>query len=390
MEARLSKQVAIVDIGETPVGKVPELGSLQLYGLAIKAALEDAGLHKEDIDGLLTAQSMAEHYSRQCLAVMEYLQLEVRYASTSLLGGASHCSQVGLAALLISSGVCETVVVAAADNILTGLSRDAAVREMAANRHPQYEIPYGVPVPTGYALVAKRHMHEYGTTGEQLAAVAMAMRKHAGLNPAAHKRDPITIDDVLKSRMISSPLHLLDCSLVSDGGAALILTSAERARELRKAPVYVHGFGEAYSHDNVSQAGSFTAFASRASGEQAFSMAGLSPKDVDVAMLYDSFTITVLIQLEDLGFCPKGEAGPFVQEGRIELNGALPVNPHGGLLSHAHPGYPGGIFHLTEAVRQLRGEAGPRQVADAEVALVNGIGGIFSSHATVLLGKAKP
>lgn len=388
MRTRSPGQVAIVGIGETPVGKVPELGSLQLYALAIRAALVDAGLHQEDIDGLLTAQSMAEHYSRQCLAVMEYLQLKVRYASTSLLGGASHCSQVGLAALLISSGVCETVVVAAADNILTGLSRDAAVREMAANRHPQYEIPYGVPVPTGYALVAKRHMHEYGTTSEQLAAVAMAMRKHAGLNPAAHKRDPITIADVLTSRMISSPLHLLDCSLVSDGGAALILTSAERAGELRKAPVYVQGFGEAYSHDHVSQAGSFTAFASRASGEQAFAMAGLSPKDVDVAMLYDSFTITVLVQLEDLGFCPKGEAGPFIQEGRIELGGALPVNPHGGLLSHAHPGYPGGVFHLTEAVRQLRGEAGPRQVADAEVALVNGIGGIFSSHATVLLGKA--
>jgi acetyl-CoA acetyltransferase len=243
--------------------------------------------------------------------------------------------------------------------------------------HPQFEVPYGPLVPSLYALVAQRHMHEYGTTPEQLAEVAVTIRKHASLNPNAHKRELITVDDVLKSRMITSPLHIFDCAIVSDGAAACIVTSADRARDLKARPVHLLGQGYGLRHSHIGDT-ELTTTGAVDSGRDAFRTAGLTPADVDVAQIYDCFTITVIVELEDLGFCKKGEGGAFVENGRIGLGGALPITTHGGLLSGGHPGLGGGFFHVVEAVRQIRGEAGARQVKDAEVAVWANAVGPFS------------
>jgi acetyl-CoA acetyltransferase len=252
--------------------------------------------------------------------------------------------------------------------------------------HPQFEVPYGPLVPSLYALVAQRHMHEYGTTPEQLAEVAVTIRRHAGLNPNAHKRDPVSVADVLSSKMITSPLHILDCAIVSDGAAAAIVTSAARARDLRGKPAHLLGQGYGLRHSHIGDT-SLTTTGAVDSGRDAFRTAGLSPADVDVAQIYDCFTITVIVELEDLGFCRKGEGGAFVEGGRIGLGGQLPVTTHGGLLSGGHPGLGGGFFHVLEGVRQVRGDAGARQVPGAKVALVHGNGGVISVHCTLLLGS---
>ena len=220
---------------------------------------------------------------------------------------------------------------------------------MSTAGHAQFERPYGPPIPAFYALIAQAHMYAYGTTSEQVAAVAVACRRHASMNPAAQMRDPITVDDVINSKMISSPLHLLDCSLVSDGGAALILTSAERARDFPHPPVYMLGVGRGIRTNISVKPTTSLPRRQKRRGERAYAMAGLRPKDIDVAELYDCFTPVVVIELEDLGFCPKGEGGRFVEGGRIELGGELPVNTHGGLMSHCHPGHPGSMFSVTEA-----------------------------------------
>lgn len=292
------------------------------------------------------------------------------------------------AAQAVADGRCSVALCVAGQNLLTHGSRAKAVKSMAENgsAHPQFEVPYGPLVPSLYALVAQRHMHEYGTTPAQLAEVAVTMRRHAGLNPNAHKREAIAIDDVLRSRMIASPLHLLDCAIVSDGAAAAIVTTAERARELRRPPVHLLGAGYGVRHSHIGECRHLTETGAVDSGRTAFRRAGLHPADVDVAELYDCFTITVIVELEDLGFCRKGEGGGFVEGGRIALGGELPVTTHGGLLSAGHPGVGGGFFHVLEAVRQLRGEAGERQVPGAEVALAHGNGGVISVHCTLLLG----
>jgi acetyl-CoA C-acetyltransferase len=250
----------------------------------------------------------------------------------------------------------------------------------------QFEFPYGPTTVGAYAMVAQRHMHDYGTTSEQLAEIAVTMRHHASLNPAAKYHDPITVEDVLASRVISSPLHLLDCCMISDGGGALVVTSAERARDLKKKPAYILGVGETARHAGRGQR-DFLEIAAHQSGQMAFARAGVSHPDIDLAMIYDSFTITVLSTLENLGFCKRGEGGPFVTGGRLRYDGALPVNTDGGGLSSNHPGMRG-IFLVIEAVKQLREEAGARQVKDCEVALCHGTGGELGtrhSGATLIL-----
>ena len=264
----------------------------------------------------------------------------------------------------------------------------------------EFEVPFGAHIPGFYALVAQRHMHEYGTKPEQLAAIAVACRKHASLNPAAQKRDPITVEDVLNSWMISTPLRMLDCSLISDGGGAFIVTTLERARNLRQRPIRLLGAGQAHSYYHMGHlAGgvglppghkndfNLTNTLQRVAARDAFGEAGVTPADIDVAEIYDSFTITALMQFEELGFCKKGEAGAFVEGGRTELGGELPVNTHGGLLSFAHPGMPGGIFHLIEGGRQLRHECGPRQVPDTALALVTNVSAVASNHSVCILGR---
>jgi len=384
----LKGSAAIAGVGESEVGRVPGLSATQIYAKACRLALEDAGLTNEDVDGVITANSWSEPHYYHAEWIAEYLGICPRYCLTVGTGGGTIIAAMHHAASAIAMGLCNTVLIAAADNWLSAFTREKMVELMAANAgHPQFEIPYGSFVPALYALFAQSHMRKYGTRADQYAKVAVTARKHAALHPGAQMREPITVDDVLNSKKVAEPLHLLDCALISDGGAAVVLTSAERARDLKARPAYLLGFGEAHQHEHVSQAISLTETAAADSGAQAFEMAGLSPDDMDMAMLYDPFTPTVVMFLEDLGFCERGEGGAFVESGEIGLGGRLPVNTNGGLLSYAHPGNPGALLLAVEAIRQLRGECGERQVKNARVALVHAEGGIMSSHATAIVSN---
>jgi acetyl-CoA acetyltransferase len=383
----LSGEIAIVGVAETKLGSVPDYSPMQLCALSAKEAIEEAGLTIDDIDGVLTIDSMAEPFRMHSVVLSEYLGIRPSYSMTNSIGGATSCAMVAHGAAALHAGLCNNLLIVSSDKLVTGLSKDAAIAALAEHAgHPQYERPYGPVIPAMYALAAQRHMHEYGTSAEQLAEVAVVHRRHAALHPNAQKREPITREDVLASKMVSTPLRQLDCSLVSDGGGALVLTCRDRARDLRKPIVTLLGLGEHHLNEYISQSPDLTTCGAKVSGAQAFRMAKSAPHEIGLAMLYDCFTITVLIELEDLGFCKRGEAGPFVESGGIALGGSLPVNTHGGLLSHGHPGRPGGIFHISEAVRQLRGECGKRQVDGLSKALVHGNGGILSTHATLILG----
>ncbi len=385
--SQIRGRVAIVGAADTPVGVVPGRTPMELCVEAALAALEDAGLGTADVDGLLTCNAMAQPLMYHAEAMAEYLQIFPRYCLAVGAGGGTTFSVVHHAASAIVTGMADVVVIAMADSLRSGLTRDQAMVMQASTGHPEFEQPYGPTVPAYYALIAQAHMAEFGTTPEQLAGIAVACRGHAARNPAAQKRDPITVDDVLASRLIADPLHLLDCSLVSDGGAAVVLTSAERAADLRQPPIYLLGAGEGHSHEHISAARSLTTSAAREAGERAYASAGLGPGDMSFAQLYDCFTPTVLVELEDLGFCAKGDGGAFVESGAIGPGGALPVNTHGGLLSHCHPGNPGSMFALTESVWQLRHAAGDRQVPQARHALVHAQGGIMSSHTALILSR---
>ncbi len=395
--------VAIAGVGETAVGNLPGTHSTALYVEAARRAIEDCGIAKEEIDGLLTTASVVDDNVRHHMVIAEHLGLYCKTLCDTLrTGGAAFGAALQLAQWAVQSGRCRAVLVVSADNLLSGPGAGRGVTaytELGAHSL-EFEVPFGAHIPAFYALTAARHMHEYGTTEEQLAAIAVACRKHAALNPAAQKRQPITVEDVMASRRIATPLKLLDCSLISDGGGAFIVTSLERARDLRRRPVRVLGTGQAQSYYHMGHlAGgvglppsrrdefNLTSTVQKVAGRDAFAEAGLTPADIDVAEIYDSFTITALMQFEDLGFCKKGEGGAFVEGGRIELGGALPTNTHGGLLSYAHPGMPGGIFHLIEAVRQLRHDCGPRQVADARVALATSVSAVASNHSVCILGR---
>jgi len=383
----ISGKVAIVGAFDTPVGKIPDRTPMELCVQAALGALADAGLRKDQVDGLVTCNAMAQPMLYHAEAMAEYLQIFPRYCMAVGAGGGTTFSIVHHAAAAIVTGMADIVLVAMADCLRSGLSREQAMLVQSSTGHPEFEQPYGPTVPAYYALIARAHMARYGTTAEQLAQVAVSCRAHAARNPTAQMRDPITVADVLDSRMIADPLRLLDCSLVSDGGSAIILTSAERARDMAQAPVYLLGAGEGHTHEHISQAHDLSSSAAREAGQRAYAMAGLGPRDMDFAQLYDCFTPTVLVELEDLGFCAKGEGGAFLETGATLPGGALPVNTHGGLLSHCHPGNPGSMFALTETVWQLRRTAGVRQVPDAEVALVHAQGGIMSSHTALILGR---
>ena len=372
-------KAAIVGAAESDLGAVgPGFTPLDLIGQATKGALADAGLDKGDVDGLFSASA---YYSMAAVSAGEYLGIRPRYSDATNMGGSSFVSHLLHAAAAIDAGLCEVALVVYASTQRSG----GGFRGVSDPPNP-YETPYGPRYPVSmYALAASRHMHEYDTTREQLAEVAVAAREWAKLNPKAFMRGDLTVEDVLASRMISSPLSLLDCCLVTDGGGALVVTSAEHAKDLRKAPVYLLGAAEAHWHRNISQMPDLTVTAAAESGPRAYEMAGIGPEDVDVAMLYDAFTINTILFLEDLGFCEKGEGGTFVEGARIAPGGELPVNTSGGGLSYNHPGMYG-LLMLIEAVRQLRGECGERQVEGAEVALAHGNGGVLSSQVTAILG----
>jgi acetyl-CoA acetyltransferase len=383
----LKGSVAIVGAADTQVGIVPGVTPMELCVDAALAALADAGIKKDSIDGLVTCNAMAQPLLYHAEAFAEYLQIFPRYCISVGAGGGTTFSILHHAASAIATGMADTVLIVMADSLRSSLSREQAMLMQSSTGHPQFEQPYGPTVPAYYALIAQAHMARFGTTAEHFAEIAVAARAHAALNPAAQKRDPITVADVVNSRMIADPLHLLDCSLVSDGGSAVIMTSAERAADFPHQPVYLLGVGEGHSHEHISQAHDLTTSAAREAGELAYQMAGLTAADMDFAQLYDCFTPTVLVELEDLGFCDKGEGGEFAASGALKPGGALPVNTHGGLLSHCHPGNPGSMFALTESVWQLRHTAGDRQVPGAQHALVHAQGGIMSSHTTLILGR---
>ncbi|AHG64137.1 thiolase C-terminal domain-containing protein [Advenella mimigardefordensis] len=385
----LKNKVAIVGVGESDIGRVPNMTGLGLNAQAAKRALDDAGLAVSDIDGVLTAYSFTEPYFMLGSVICEYLGLKPRYNASMVVGGASPAAMLKHAAEAIVAGQAETILVCAGENRATGVTRDAAVAALAVVGHPYFEQPYGTSIPGFYAMIANRHMHVYGTTREQLAQVAVHTREHALLHPNAHMKTPLTQEQVLNAKPIADPLGMYDCCLISDAGGAFIVTSAERARDLKSSPVYLQGIGEYHTHEHLLCAPSLSEFGVTESGRIAYEMAGLGPKDVDVAELYDCFTIVPIIELEELGFCERGEGGAFFAEGHARIGGRLPVNTHGGMLSHAHAGAAGGLFGIVEAVRQLRGGLGERQVNGAEVAIVHNEGGVLSSHCTAILASDK-
>jgi len=379
----------ITGIGETAVGSLPKSTALTLMEDAARSAIMDAGLTPRGIDGIITGRSMVEPLHRVAVILAERLGIQPSVFATLEAGGATSVQMLVHAAMAIATGAATNIVCIAGDNLLTGLTRDAAVQAMAENAHAEFEVPLGTFPAAAYAMVARAHMHEFHTTRKQLADVAVSTRAWAQKNPPAQAKDPLNVEDALLARMIADPLGLFDCSLVSDGAGAFVVSEAEGAEYRDHFPIWILGVGEAATHEYITNAPSLTHSGAVKSGASAFDMAGVSPPEIDVAELYDCFTITPIILLEDLGFCKKGEGGPFVEDGRTGPDGDFPMNTHGGLLSHAHPGKPGGIFHLTEAVRQLRGNAEDRQIADAHLATVHGVGGMFSAHATAILGTEK-
>ncbi len=382
------KKVVIAGVGETEQGKIPNKSSFHFLSEASKLAIEDAGLKKDDVDGLVTAFSLVEHTFMHCTTFADYFGMNPRFFSSVAVGGATAVWMVAEAAMAITSGQAEVVLCVRGDNTLSGISSSgmlALIREMC---HAEFEFPYGLTTPGGYALAAQRYLHDWGSRREHLAAVAVTMRKHAADKENAMNKDPLSIEDVLESRVIAEPLTKYDCSVISDGGAAFIVTTEDKAKELgiTNDLAYLWGMGQGYSHQYLTSLENLDQIynAVERSGQKAFGTAGIEPRDVDIAFLYDCFTITVLLELEGLGFVPKGEGGAFALEGRMEIGKDLPVNTHGGLLSQAHLG---AMHHVVEATLQLRGDAGKRQVENPEVAVVHGNGGIVSAHSTVVLGN---
>ena len=373
---------AIVGVAESDLGQVAEgLTPIDLMAQGITRALDDAGLKMSDVDGLFCATTQAR---TSALGLSEYLGIDAPYIGSTIVGGSSFEYHVAQAMAAIQQGQCSVAVIAYGSTQRSVGRKQASVREI----NP-YETPFKPFLPaSAYAMAALRHMHQFGTTREQMAAVAVAAREWAMLNPAAWDRKPLTIDGVLSARPISSPFTVRDCCLSTDGGGAIVVTSAERARSLKKAPAYVLGCGQSITHASISSMPDLVNTGAKAAGEAAYRMASLGPKDIDVLALYDAFTINTILFLEDLGFCPKGEGGRFVEGGRIGPKGSLAVNSNGGGLSYCHPGMYG-LFLLIEAVRQIRGECGERQVTGAKTALAHGNGGVLSSQATVILGSGE-
>lgn len=400
MRNTLSREVAIAGIGLSDGPVVPGMTSDQHAVLAFRRALEDCGLKKADVDGLFVAGDALPHVE-DAENLAEHLGIRPRYLDTTYTGGSAFEVLLQHAALAIAAGECDVALIVYGSDARSRHKRALGAKGFAPMSYlfdqpavgPKrmggavaHEAPFGGTIISTYALAAQRHMHEYGTTSEQLAEIAVAMRHNAQFNPNAMYREPLTVDDVLSSPLLADPLHRWDCCVVSDGGGAVIVTSAERARDLAQPPVYVLAAKNAPTHWNIAQMPDFTRTAAADIGDALFASAGVDRADIDTLQIYDSFTITVLLQLEGLGFCATGEGGAFVSDGKLKVGGALPTNTDGGGLSALHPGMRG-IFLIIEAVRQLRGDAGEAQVPDCELALVSGSGGILSHIGAAILGR---
>jgi acetyl-CoA acetyltransferase len=379
----VGRRVAIVGAALSDIGRVDTKTPFELHYQAASRAIAEAGLSKTDIDGF-GSNGMGVLAP---VEVAEYLGLRPTWADGTGVGGSTWEFMVGHAAAAIAEGQAEVVVLVYGSTARADLKarRRGANLSFGARGPVQFDVPFGHTLISKYAMAARRHMHEYGTTIEQLAEIAVSSRYNASLNPEAYYRDLITIDDVQSSRMMADPLTKLHCCIRSDGGGAVVLTSEERAHDLPKQPVWVLGTGETTDHTTMSEWDDFTVSPAVRSGKLAFERAGVTPADIDLCQIYDAFTPMVLLTFEALGFCGKGEAGPFVEDGKMRVGGALPTNTDGGGLSHCHPGMRG-MFLLVEAVRQLRGEAHGRQVDDPSLCCVHGTGGWFSSASTVILG----
>ena len=377
MNKALRGKYAIVGAGNTRYGKVPGVSALAHNIDAIAMAIEDAGIDKNEVDAVLTKAPSSDFQMLWSARVAQAIGVVPKVTATLDQAGASNIGLIGYAIMCMEMGMCTTAVISYGDNPLTG-------KRTFYNRPRGEDSAYGFfGAPSAYAMLARRHMEEFGTTSLQLGEVAVACRRHASLNPNAQFQTPITVEDHQASRYVAEPFHLLDCCPVSDGGAAIVVTSAERARDLRQPPAYILGLGQGHPAWDIQHRADWTTSGAKVSGEMAFQMAGLGPRDMNFAELYDCFTIVPLVTLEDYGFCKKGEGGEFVSGGRIQLGGEFPINTSGGLLGET--GMPG-MQHVVEGVRQIRGQCGVRQVPGASAGVVSGQGGIMTTHATMVLG----
>ena len=383
MSRTSGRRVAIAGVALSDVGKIDNLTPYALIAQACRRALADAGLKPQDIDGFASTGLG----TMPPVDVAEYLGIVPRWVDSTAVGGSSWEIMAAHAADAISAGHADVIILAYGSTARADLKNNlrTANLDWGARGPMQWEAPYGHTLISKYAMAARRHMHEYGTTIEQLAEIAVSARFNAELNPEALERQPITIDDVLSGSMIADPFTKLQCCIRSDGAAAVILVAEDRIPDLKNQPVWILGTGESTSHISMGQWADFTTGPAAIAGKMAFQRAGLTPADVDICQLYDAFTYMLLITLEDLGFCEKGEGGPFVAEGHLRRGGSLPTNTDGGGLSACHPGQRG-LFLIVEATRQLRGQAGAIQVPDAKIACVSGTGGWFCSNGTMLLG----
>ena len=383
----MSRRVCVAGVGLADGPKTPDLSALMLQAQAFGRATADARMTKNDIDGLASAGYGGMHE----VQLAEYLGLTPHWLDSTSCGGSSFEFHLLHAYRAIQAGDVDTVAIVYGNNELSAAGRSLGTGRAggggaAAMPYPMgWELPTGLTLVGAYAMAAQRHMHQYGTTSEQLASISVQTREHAGRNPNAMYRDPITVDDVLGSKLVADPLHKLDCCVVSDGGCAIVLTTEDRAKESGRPLVYVRGAATGMTHHSIQAMPDLTVTAGAVTGPKAFAEAGITPADVDTFQMYDSFTYTVLVCLEDLGFAPKGEGGPFVASGALRLGGALPTNTDGGGLSATHPGMRG-LFLMCEAARQLRGEAGDSQVDGAEIAVAHGSGGWLSTMGTVVFG----
>ena len=397
-EARrmLKKGIVIAGVGETEQGVISDRGSFQLLAEVTRLTLDDAGVTLADVDGMVTAFSFVESTLMHATTFSDYLGFHPGYFASVAVGGATAPLMAIQAAMAIDAGLAECVLCVRGDNTRSGISSSGMIAMAREMSHGAYEAPYGLTTIGGYGLLAQRYMHEHNVPQEALAAVVATQSEHGALKWNAMLKNVVTVDDVMNDRWIATPFHAMDCSLVSDGAAAFLVTTEARAKDMKKKPVYITGIGEGYSHQYISSAESVDSVRQGLgrAGRRAMEVAGVTPQDLDVAEIYDSFSFTPLIALEGFGVCGPGEAGDFVLEGHAKLGGKLPMNTHGGLIRQAHLG---AMHHIVEAVLQLRGEAddtarggGNHQVPDAKLAISNGSGGILAATSALVLSSEPP
>lgn len=377
------RRAYVAGVGNTAFGRLEGRGALDLMASAAAQALDDAGLARADIDGVLCGYATTLPHLMLATLFCERFSLSPAYAHGMQVGGATGAAMLMLARELVRAGRCENVLVVAGENRLTGQARDSSIQTLAQVGDPDFEVPNGASVPAYYALLASRYMHETGLTQGDLAEFAVLMRANAARHPDAHLKDPIGLEDVHASKPIAAPLRLLDCCPISDGAMALVVSAAPNA-DVRVA---IAGAGQAHRHQHLTAIADTSNHGARDASRRAFDEAGLKVGDIDYLGIYDSFTITLAILLEEIGFAPRGGSAERLRRGDFAPDGTLPLNTHGGLLSFGHCGVAGGMAHAVEAFRQLAGRAGDRQLGARTRAFVHADGGVMSSHVSLIFER---